>query len=107
MMAFVGFVMAAQVTGLGPLAALRQHLSDPISASPLAALAAHDQADNVPTCSTAGPHKLYIALLGLVAVAAFECMLCKTRLLLQQASRHSEPSIYRVATAGATAGSSV
>ena len=32
MLAFVGFVMAAQVTGLGPLAALGQHLSDPISA---------------------------------------------------------------------------
>ena len=34
MLAFVGFVMAAQVTGLGPLAALGQHLSDPISAPP-------------------------------------------------------------------------
>jgi len=31
MLAFVGFVMAAQVTGLGPLAALQQHLADPIS----------------------------------------------------------------------------
>jgi light-harvesting complex I chlorophyll a/b binding protein 4 len=30
MLAFVGFVMAAQVTGLGPLAALSQHLSDPL-----------------------------------------------------------------------------
>ncbi len=54
MLAFVGFVMAAQVTGLGPLAALRQHLSDPISAPPLAALAAPDQADSVPACP-AGP----------------------------------------------------
>ena len=40
MLAFVGFVMAAQVTGLGPLAALGQHLSDPISAPPHACFAA-------------------------------------------------------------------
>lgn len=40
MLAFVGFVMAAQVTGLGPLAALGQHLSDPISAPPGACCAA-------------------------------------------------------------------
>jgi hypothetical protein len=30
MLAFVGFVMAAQVSGLGPLAALSQHLADPM-----------------------------------------------------------------------------
>jgi len=31
MLAFIGFVMAAQVTGLNPLAALSQHLSDPMN----------------------------------------------------------------------------
>ncbi|CAK0756035.1 hypothetical protein CVIRNUC_002420 [Coccomyxa viridis] len=31
MLAFVGFVLAAQVTGKGPLGALGEHLSDPIS----------------------------------------------------------------------------
>jgi light-harvesting complex I chlorophyll a/b binding protein 4 len=31
MLAFVGFVMAAQVTGLNPLAALREHLDAPLS----------------------------------------------------------------------------
>jgi light-harvesting complex I chlorophyll a/b binding protein 4 len=30
MLAFVGFVMAAQVTGEGPLAALKEHLADPL-----------------------------------------------------------------------------
>jgi len=30
MLAFVGFVMAAQVTGKGPLAALKEHLADPM-----------------------------------------------------------------------------
>ena len=30
MLAFVGFVMAAQVTGKGPLAALSEHLANPI-----------------------------------------------------------------------------
>ena len=52
MLAFVGFVMAAQVTGLGPLAALGQHLSDPISAPPHACFAA---------CQTiAGPMRLRV-----------------------------------------------
>lgn len=50
MLAFVGFVMAAQVTGLGPLAALGQHLSDPISAPPDACFAACQ--------SIAGPMRL-------------------------------------------------
>lgn len=31
MLAFAGFVMAAQVTGLNPLAALSQHLADPLN----------------------------------------------------------------------------
>jgi Chlorophyll A-B binding protein len=31
MLAFIGFTMAAQVTGLNPLAALGQHLADPIN----------------------------------------------------------------------------
>ena len=30
MLAFAGFVMSAQVTGVGPLEALQQHLRDPI-----------------------------------------------------------------------------
>ena len=30
MLAFAGFVMSAQVTGLNPIAALKQHLEDPI-----------------------------------------------------------------------------
>jgi len=29
MLAFIGFVMAAQVTGKGPIAALQEHLADP------------------------------------------------------------------------------
>jgi len=33
MLAFAGFVMSAQVTGVGPLAALQQHLADPINTS--------------------------------------------------------------------------
>lgn len=33
MLAFVGFTMAAQVTGKGPLAALSEHLADPINTS--------------------------------------------------------------------------
>jgi light-harvesting complex I chlorophyll a/b binding protein 4 len=31
MLAFVGFVLAAQISGLGPLAALAQHVADPIN----------------------------------------------------------------------------
>jgi light-harvesting complex I chlorophyll a/b binding protein 4 len=30
MLAFIGFTMGAQVSGLNPLAALRQHLADPL-----------------------------------------------------------------------------
>jgi light-harvesting complex I chlorophyll a/b binding protein 4 len=33
MLAFVGMVMAAQVTGLNPLAALGQHVADPLNTS--------------------------------------------------------------------------
>ena len=31
MLAFIGFTMAAQVTGLNPLAALSEHMSDPLN----------------------------------------------------------------------------
>lgn len=34
MLAFIGFTMAAQTTGLNPLAALGQHLSDPMCVAP-------------------------------------------------------------------------
>lgn len=30
MLAYVGFIMAAQVTGKGPLAALAEHVADPL-----------------------------------------------------------------------------
>ena len=33
MLAFVGFIMAAQVTGKGPIANLVEHIADPLSTS--------------------------------------------------------------------------
>ena len=42
MVAFMGFVFAAQTTGKGPLAALADHLADPFSAN---------WAHNIGTCA--------------------------------------------------------
>eukprot|EP00889_Picochlorum_renovo_P000114 jgi/Picre1/27144/NNA_000113.t1 len=49
MLAFIGFTMAAQVTGLNPLAALSEHLSDPINTTMFSNVVIPGQAV-VPTC---------------------------------------------------------
>lgn len=50
MLAFIGFTMAAQVTGLNPLAALSEHLSDPINTTMFSKAVVIPGQAVVPTC---------------------------------------------------------
>ncbi len=56
MLAFVGFVMAAQVSGLGPLAALSQHLADPMGTTIFSKAVVIPGQAFVPACAIAPTH---------------------------------------------------
>jgi len=51
MVAFAGFVMAAQVNGVGPLAALGEHLADPLGTTIFSKAIVVPGAAVVPTCA--------------------------------------------------------
>lgn len=51
MLAFVGFTMAAQVTGLGPIAALQAHLADPIATTMFSKAAVVPGSAFLPSCA--------------------------------------------------------
>lgn len=50
MLAFIGFTMSAQVTGLNPIAALKQHLSDPMNTTIFSKAAVTPSMAVVPEC---------------------------------------------------------
>ena len=62
--AFAGFVMSAQVTGLGPIAALQQHLSDPINTTIFSKAAIVPGAISQPPCAIEPVHNFQVCSLA-------------------------------------------